>query len=339
MSGNPPYAWPGRFLDAEGHNGVNTIPQVSGSLARQKIWPYSTASFALLILFSLIRPEATSAEWDGYVRLGTGTEKLQWSIAASDGSPNVLSELSFRSATTVVGVLGIRYRAPEWSIGGEVSYGGLTGGTVQDDDYAIDNRQGLFSRSLSAIDGHYVLGIRASVDGTLWHSERGEIRLMTGARYYEQRFHITRGIQIVPPTGSFRGPLSSMFDARWYGTEIGLNGRARILETPIWVHAMGTWLPFVVYDARGWWNLRPDFQQNPSFRQDAYGWGWSLDLGLSYMMSERIELGGGWRTLQFSATRSGTIRQYLSNGNEPTGKLNEANAASNLFYLELTRHW
>jgi hypothetical protein len=235
--------------------------------------------------------------------------------------------------------LGIRYHAPSWSIGGEVSYGGLTGGTTQDDDFSADNRQGLFSRSLSAIDGHYVLGLRASFDSALYRSEQGEIWLMTGARYYEQRFRLRNGNQIVPATGRFRGPLNTMFDARWYGTEIGLNGKARILETPLWLHAMGTWLPFVVYDARGWWNLRSDFQQDPSFTQEAVGWGWSLDLGLSYMMSEQMELGGGWRTLQFTATRSGTNTIHFSDGTVASGTLNEAHASSSLFYLELTRHW
>jgi hypothetical protein len=319
---------------------VTRIPQAHPIAVRRRLLP-CRPTFVIIIFIALAvgAPRPATAEWDTFARLGTGTEKLQWSIASQDGSPNVLSELSFRSATTVVGVLGMRYRTPSWSLGGEISYGGLTGGTVQDDDFARDNRQGLFSRSLSAIDGHYVFGLRASFDSALYRTEQGEIWLTSGARYHEQRFRMRNGNQIVPPTGTFRGSLNSMFDARWYGTEIGLNTKARILDTPLWAHAVGTWLPFVVYDAKGWWNLRPDFQQDPSFTQRAFGWGWSLDLGLSYKMSEQIELGSGWRTLQFMATRSGTDTTYFSDGTVASTGLNEANASSSLFYLEFTRHW
>jgi hypothetical protein len=296
----------------------------------------------VLVLIHAFSPTAGIAGWDIFTRVGTGTDRLQWNI----GSPNVDSELTFRSATTVVGVLGARYYAPAWSIGGDVLYGGITGGTVQDDDFDIDNRPGLSSRSLSAIDGHYVLGLRASVDATLWRKEeRGQLWLLTGFRYYEQRFRITNGRQVVscgcdavPRLGPLPG-LNTMFDARWYGLELGLKGKVRLWDTPLWAHSTITWIPLAAYDARAWWNLREDFQQNPSFKQTALSWGWSLDLGLSYRFTERVEFGGGWRTLQFTTYSSGTETAFFSDGSIGTTTLNEAHSSSNLFYLELTTHF
>jgi hypothetical protein len=299
----------------------------------------------LSVLTTAVPPLADGAEadgdkrgWDLFARVGTGTERASWNFAAGDGNPNVLSELHFRSATSIVGVLGARYVSPAWSIGGEVMYGGLTGGTVQDDDFAANNRQGLFSRSLSAVDGHYVLGLKASVDSALWRTERGEVWLLTAIRYHEQRFRLTNGVQVVPATGGFARPLNTMFDARWYGLEIGTRGTLRLWQTPFWLQASASWLPLVRYDARGWWNLRADFEQDPSFSQKAVGWGWSTDIGLAYRFSEQVQFGSGWRILQFQA-RDGTDTTFFSDGVAKSTKLNEAHASSSLFYFELTRHW
>lgn len=284
-------------------------------------------------------------------RLGYGRDHLDWNISGVNGNPNVLSELTFTGIQSAVGILEGRWKEERWSLEGELGYGLVSSGSLRDDDFAGNNRSGLFSRSQSSIDGHNLQSAALTAGIVLVEKENVRLRLMLGTRYYAQRFRITGGQQIVscsspncppqltpPPVGPINN-LNSRYTASWFGPTLGLAGTAQVPTTPLWLRISLTWLPWLNYSGEGRFNLRSDLQQDPSFSHSASGWGTMTDLALAYPFLERYELSGGWRYMYFSATNGTATTNFTSGPSSVTG-LNEVHTRSNLFYVGFTaRLW
>ena len=263
--------------------------------------------------------------------VGYGWDRLTWNIAGPGGNPNVLSELVFEEIESVVSRLDYQVAGRKWSLDAELTYGTITDGKYRDDDFLLSNRQAMFSRSEGSIDDHDLQGGALMVGYALARTERRVIRLLVGGRVYRQRLRMTNGTQIVPSTGGFAG-LNSTYTATWYGPAFGAALDSRIGQSNFAVHLDGTGMA-AWYDGEGTWNLRSDFQQNPSFKHDATGWGLTTTGKLSYFLGP-AELYAGARFLYFAAY-DGDDTTFFSNGNVSTIPLNEVETQSLLGFLGL----
>jgi hypothetical protein len=80
---------------------------------------------------------------------------------------------------------------------------------------------------------------------------------------------------------------------------------------------------FVRYLGEGVWNLRDDFEKDPSFRHEAdNGISTFTELGLVYQPIRYISLGVGYQFLFFGAW-NGTDTTFFSDGTEASTPLDE----------------
>jgi hypothetical protein len=304
------------------------------------------AGWVLLILLMGERGFAGTLELGA--RLGYSSDHLDWNIGGVGGSPNVLSELTFSRIRSGVALLEGRWREERWFLEGELGYGLVSSGSLQDDDFDGNNRTGLFSRSRSSIDGHDLQSAAVSAGVVLLERENVSFRVLLGTRYYAQRLRFTHGQQIEsrpspsqgitpPPVGPIDG-LNSTYTAKWFGPTLGLAGTAAIPSTPVWLRLSATWLPWLNYSGEGRFNLRSDFRQDPSVSHSASGSGVVTDLALMYPFLERFELSTGWRYMWFSASNGSATTHFKTSAPTVTS-FNEVHARSNLFYVGVTSRW
>ena len=269
------------------------------------------------------------------VAAGYGVDSLRWNIAGRGGVPNVLSELVFEDIESSVGRLDLQVAGQSWSLDGEVTYGLIINGRHRDDDFFLNNRQLIFSRSEGSIDDHDLQGAALMIGYAFAKTQRTIIRLLVGGRVYRQRLRLTDGTQIIPPLGNFAN-LNSIYTSTWYGLAFGVSLDSRLGKTNFGLHIDATGMP-LWYDGEGRWNLRSDFQQNPSFVHDATGWGLHTMAKLSYFLGP-AELYVGGRYLYFTAS-DGNDTTFFSDGTEITIPLNEVVTESMLGFAGIGFNW
>ncbi len=269
------------------------------------------------------------------VGVGYGFDSLRWNIAGASGVPNVLSELDYEDIESAVGRVDLQAAGKKWSFDGEVTYGLIRNGRYRDDDFALSNRSGLFSRSRGSVDDHDLQGAALMVGYALHRTDSVTVRLLAGGRIYRQRLRMTDGNQEVPATGGF-ADLNSTYTATWYGPAFGFSVNRRSPGSHFGVYVDGTGMP-LWYDGQGKWNLRSDFRQDPSFEHDARGWGLTTNLKLSYFLGPG-EIYLGARYLYFTAF-DGDDTTFFSDGTQVTIPFNEVEAQSVLGYAGLALNW
>lgn len=292
---------------------------------------------ALVALWLL--PAAAARADDVSLRLGAGVgygyDSLRWTIAGPAGLPNVLSELDYEDLESVVGRVDLQAAGETWSVDGEVTYGLIRNGQFRDDDFALSNRAGLFSRSTGSVDDHDLQGAALMVGYALARTDASTVRLLVGGRVYRQRLRMTDGVQQVPDTGGFAN-LNSSYTATWYGPAVGVSFSRRFASRHFGFYADGAAMR-LWYDGRGKWNLRSDFRQNPSFEHDAKGWGLATNMRLSYFLGPgEIFLGGRFLYL---AAFDGDDTTFFSDGTQTTIPFNEVEARSLLGYAGIALNW
>lgn len=269
------------------------------------------------------------------VGVGYGYDTLKWNIAGPGGVPNVLSELDYEDIESAVGRIDLQAAGKTWSVDGEITYGLITNGQFTDDDYALNNRGGLFSESTGSVDDHDLQGAALMVGYALARSEALTVRLLVGGRVYRQRLRMTDGVQQVPATGGFAN-LNSTYTATWYGPAFGFSVSRRFTTSNFGLYVDGTGMP-LWYDGQGKWNLRSAFQQDPSFEHDARGWGLTTNVKLSYFLGPG-EIFVGGRYLYFAAF-DGDDTTFFSDGTQITTPFNEVEAQSVLGYAGVGLNW
>lgn len=268
------------------------------------------------------------------------SDELSWSIAGeADGTnPNILSELDWRDLRAYGLRGGLEYRALRWlALGAEGSYAWITDGANTDSDYDRDDRRGLFSRSTAETDG-YLLDAEAVVAVDFFaRSARFGAAPLAGLAFYRQHLNDTSGVQRVDKetgeTGPFPG-LDSEYTAGWTGGFAGLKLWAR--PSRAISAALEARFYLADYGAEAVWNLRDDFKQNPSFRHDAGGEGWSVRLaaGWEFRPLWTLALYAGWRS--FSA-KDGTDTTFTKSDGVIKTRLNKSEWDSFQAGLKLTR--
>ncbi len=267
--------------------------------------------------------------------IGLALDHLRWTIANTTGAPNILSELIFRDIYSVVGRLDTQITKAPWSLDAEASYGLIFEGEVQDDDFALDDRQGLFSRSISDSTDHDLQSAALLLGYDIHESPNAKLRLLIGGRVYRQRLRMTNLEQITPSLGKLPG-LNSTYTATWFGPVVGAGVDAAIPWTSLFAHGHITFNP-AWYWGQANWNLRSDFQQGPSFTHQAFGYGVSTLLQIVKIFGP-VKLHAGGRFLLYYA-EDGTDTTFFSNGNVISTNLNEVISYSLALFLGAVYTW
>lgn len=264
--------------------------------------------------------------------VGLRTERFEWSIADVDGSPDVLSELTWRDVRfTTLGLTAHYQLGPRLLVLGELEYGRAYDGEVQDSDYRGDRRTGEFLRSISSADGSELFGINAAIGVPLERiSQHWRLRAMPMAGFFRssQRLRITDGVWVIPEAGGEIVGLDSRYDADWFGPWLGLE----LAAENVGGYGLSLMLARYAadYEADAYWNLRDTPAAGPyclrRFEQWADGDGTRVALRGHYRFDR-------WRfltTLSWSEwdTDAGTDRIYLCDGTVGDTRFNGAHRES-----------
>jgi hypothetical protein len=270
------------------------------------------------------------------VGAGVSQDTLRWSIAAPGGAPNVLSQLRFEEVQVPTATAYAAQAWNRWRLSASARYGVIIDGEVHDRDFAGNNETGLFSHSRDQVADNSTLGGTLALGYEVYRERGASLQVVAGGLFYQQRFRITDGFQVVPPTGSFPG-LDSTYRSRWYGPSLGLRALAPFPSTPLYLLVEGQVMPAVWYEGEGIWNLRADFSQDPSFRHRAMGWGFNTKLGLVYPF-KAWALNLTWEHLELRADH-GKDTTFFSDGTVASTTLDEVRTRSDLVRLSVNISW
>lgn len=293
--------------------------------------------FLLVVLFLSVPVSGYGAVTTS-VSSGIALDRLEWTIGPSSSFP--ISELVFES-TSWQNSFNAQWidDASPWFLEGTVGFGYVFSGEVVDSDFALSSKQGVFSRSVSDINGHNSLLF--SLDGgyRIWTTDRWVVSLISGFTWTQVRYEIENGDQTIPPGGADLSGLNSEYRARWYGPTIGFRWTTDLKPVPLFFFLEGRYWPIIGYRGKGTWNLRADFEQSPSFtHKDDNGYGGDVTATLRYPITHHWILEGGW-TGRFLRTSNGTDRTFFSNGTQGTIPLLDVSQDTHWFRLGLQYLW
>ena len=313
-------------------------------------------TFVAAALFTIVFPLSSSSfdlfdiESSGLdLGLGYRSDQLDWSISGdtNGGNPNILSELNWEDLEV------FQLQATGWLELGElpflkrnslvlvdISFGKILGGDVQDSDYALDNRQFEWSRSVNDSDEGFTIDLSGAAGPTFeLNMFKGiSITPLVGYGFNMQALSMTNGEQTIsnpfirwwffgpdaemPPAVGKIPNLDSSYTAYWYGPWLGVNvdyqASKKIKMT------VGIEYHWVEYFAQADWNLRSDFAHPVSFEHETTGTGLVWNFKGSYQLNEKWSwLCSG--NIQNWETESGTDRTFFSDGRVGKTRLNHVN--------------
>lgn len=241
---------------------------------------------------------AIEVDYEFYLGGGYRKDKLSWDVAGPSGVPNVLSELSWKDLEIgeVKAFLSLYVPCNNLYLRLKGDYGKIFHGKNIDRDFASDDRQNEFSRSVNNAGKGHVYDASIGLGYPLcFFCEQLELIPVVGYSYYSQHLNQFDGFQVVGfeleneageivggvPVGSFHH-LHSNYRAKWGGPWVGFD----------WVYSPCAFLNgdlsffgsfeyhWTRFHARGHWNLRSDFVND--FKQHAWGHGPYVSVGTNY---------------------------------------------------------
>ena len=280
------------------------------------------------------------------VEMGYGyrQDSFDWNIAGDlqGDNPNVLSELKWEDLLIHEARLGLQAELKNaFVLKGSISYGVIVSGDNRDSDYAADNRNLEFSRSINDADKGHTLDGQLGVGYRFqFISESISVVPLAGYSYHRQYLTMTDGYQEItwpggPPLGPFNG-LDSSYDAEWQGPWIGLEmtlDADKFTKTFSPVSFYAAWeYHWADYYAEADWNLRDDFMHPKSFEHEADGSGMVASLGVCIRLNDRWLVTLGYETEEWSTER-GVDRVFLENNSTIKTRLNEVNWHSDVIHF------
>lgn len=276
-----------------------------------------------IFIISSVFVRDASAEVEASLKIGPSyrVDNLDWNIADSDGSPNILSELTWTDLKIVqIKADGKLIKSNNFYMRGSIGYGKIFDGDNQDSDYDGDDRTLEFSRSNNDADDGDVLDVSAGL-GYQFRLKKFTIAPLIGYSYHEQNLVMTNGFQTIPAYGSFPG-LNSSYDAQWNGPWTGFDISYKIMEK---LTLSGVFeYHWADYEAVANWNLRNDFEHPKSFEHIADGNGILLSAAVDYTFNKHWGIGFLANYQEWSAD-AGIHRVFTSNGAIGVTRLNEVN--------------
>ncbi len=266
-----------------------------------------------------------------YAEAGYRQDRVDWTIANSNGNPNILSELIWDNLEIVVIEAGMSMQTQSnWVLDGRFAYGTVLDGKNQDSDYFGNNRTAEFSRSNNisdegnTIDATLGFGYRATIIPSPAHYQKPVLSFTPkiGASYHAQNLKILHGFQTIPAFGHFGG-LDSSYDTSWYGPWAGFDTELSIvdrfsLSTSFEYH-------YAYFEATADWNLRSDLAHPKSFEHEAEGTGYIASIGSQFKLSRGLSLNLSVDYQKWNADKKGIDTVFLANGGLLETKLNEVN--------------
>ena len=260
---------------------------------------------------------------------------------------NILSELTWTDVEILQLEFGLERRFDSnFRLKGQLGYGIVVNGQVQDSDYVGDNRTLEFSRSNSDADKGDVWDFSVALGYDFsFLSDTIILTPLGGLSYHAQNFYMVAGEQTVSNFGwpTPLGPsalvfLDSSYDADWYGPWIGGDISFMIhrgeLREPAHRFWLGVeWHFYAEYEATAYWNLRA-----LRFEHEADGDGWVLTGGYSWFINNRwaLDLKGKY---QKWSTGSGSDRLFFADGTSLSAVLNEVNWDSFSATIGISCRW
>jgi hypothetical protein len=259
-------------------------------------------------------------------RLIYTTGYTTWNNQAASGSPNVLSELTWRgvdSPVTEVNVDAVfRQRLV---LQGTMGIGPIYDGAFLDKDYGADDRQNLVSstRSRATGEGLFYFNMDVGFRMLSWAQPHsyvpGYIQAFGGYQfwieYYEASgaqgtFNISSDEVVVEETFTFQS------------FRLGAETRLPVYQG-LALRLRGVFLPWTRTDLRDKHPLRSDLQQDPSFKASAEGGlGYQLEGALLYDLANRFSVEAGYRYWRIESG-DGTIKARTTTSGDLKSKLNE----------------
>ena len=216
---------------------------------------------------------------------------------------NPLSELRWRGTDAVIveGSAEVMWQR----ILGRLTVGGgrpYTGAFI-DDDFLLDDRQGRFSHTRSAVDGSRIIYVAADVGYRVleWTMPAGPgaLDLFLGYQYWNEKY-VSFGLRgggpgLVEPTAVPSSTEVQTEDITWHSARLGARARAPLVGG---LSARGEFmfLPYTETRRDDIHHLRTDLRQDPSFEFSASGGhGYQIDVGLTYRVWRELSVDAGYR--------------------------------------------
>lgn len=228
--------------------------------------------------------------------LGYRVDNLKWSIQGANGTPNILSELTFREIKIVE--LGLKATVL-WNdiyFRGDFDYGWILKGETQDSDFHGNNRTDEFSRSILATNDDHVLDVSGGI-GFLYNvCDTGlYVVPIAGLSYHQQNFRLSNGEQLIDTTGTIGiGPISglnSTYRAHWYSPWLGVDvgyANSCVMDLVFYSSYEYHWVDF---RGKGHWNLRQDILNGEFFHEANNGEGHLVKVGVGYPVCDNMIAG------------------------------------------------
>jgi hypothetical protein len=276
--------------------------------------------------------------------VGVRRDDFQWSIAAADGHPNILSELTWSGVDSYQVSLSNRSRIGEYIyLRVDMSYATIHDGNVQDSDYAQDDRTAEYSRSISQSTGDHLWDLSLGI-GYPFTFRSGNLLLvpLIGGSLHKQSFRISDGYQVVTASGEYPlGPLPSELNSTyrtkwegiWLGCDLIYEFKPKAAGVPPMRWALSMEYHLNQYRAKADWNLRSDLDHPVSFTQKADGHGINLQAQWSVNLTPDLQFALTMNYLNWS-TDHGT--DHLNSNIQPqTRRFNGADWESRSFMVGL----
>lgn len=197
-------------------------------------------------------------------------------IAAPDGHPNVLSELTWRGVNSVVtevsGDLVVNRIVASLSLG----YGGITNGTFLDQDWNGDNRTQKEVETISTVGESSVFFVSVTPGVRLFHWTveenpiRGGLDALIGYQLWRERYQAFGGQYTFPVNAPLPGGVAISQTNSWQSLRLGLRATVPVFSF-LAVKGSVFYIPVTYYRSEDVHHLRPDLAQNPSFLTTASG--------------------------------------------------------------------
>ena len=262
-----------------------------------------------------------------YVSTGYRQDNLKWSIAGSNGFPNILSELTWKDIDIATINMGTTlYLQSNWLLNIDASYGHIFDGRNQDSDYFGNNKTLEFSRSNNDSDKGMTLdaNINTGYKFLALKENQHEVYLIPkiGFSYHAQFLNMTNGFQTIPTLGSFQG-LDSHYDSSWMGPWLGLE--SQIIFNNKFTFSTNVEYHYAFYDATANWNLRPDFAHPESFTHEAEGYGFVGNIEGQIRLRDDVSLKVSLNYQEWQADRNGIDKTFFADGSSLTTGFNGVN--------------
>lgn len=296
---------------------------------RQRCYAFAGLSATAL---SIATPTAYGADFGVSFQWGHRSDDFYWNIADADGSPDVLSELTWNLGEVQELRVDAFLSHGNWILGLQAARGTVEEGRNQDSDYLGDGRTIEFSRSNNNSGGE-ISEMVASVGYQLTVSQPSDAAFIhftpsLGYGRFRQYLTMTDGCQTIPPPADPSLPctpfpnLQSSYDTQWDALTFGLDLLTGPKAGPFAVRLRVESFVKANYDAVADWNLKQNFQHPVSFSHAADGSGYRASVGLEYVLTGEVMLTATYMKMAWE-TEPGIDTTYFASGRVENTVLNE----------------